>query len=279
MTSHSIRTASVIYYSQTGHTKRYARYIAHLLQQDGLEVDTFDVLTSDPTDVPRSDLVVVGTPVFYYDVPENAADWLRRLPDLNGAFGAAFATYGGEGDNQHNTACTIFDILAEKGARPAAMATFGNMSTFAPTWSMGNEQRILAYTHLPDDVTYRRVADFAHEALDRARGDEIIEAKKRPSFSNLIRGRPFMKLTKLFITGHGIDENACTDCGLCERSCPVRAIDLKTHSVNTKRCIACLGCVNTCPEGAVQMKFLGKPVWGLTAFRKKHAITVKAPPM
>jgi len=279
MTTHPIRTAAVIYYSQTGHTKQYARYIAHILEQSGLEVDTFDMLTQNPKDVPRSDLVVAGTPVFYYDVPENALDWLHRLPDIRGAFCAAFATYGGEGGNQHNTACSILDILRGKGARPVALNTFGNMSTFAPTWSSGNVKRILAYTHLPDEKTYRRVSDFTGEILDRAGRSEIVEPKKRPSFSNLIRGRFSMKGTKYLITGHLIDEDLCIDCGLCERTCPVRAIDLKDHSVDTKRCIACFGCVNNCPEGAVHMKFLGRPVFGLTEFRKKHTLAVNTPPM
>ena len=279
MTTHPIHTASVIFYSQTGHTKQYARYISHILKQNGLEVEMFDVLSADPKDVPRSDLIVVGTPVFYYDVPENAIDWLSRLPDLDGAFGAAFATYGGEGDNQHNTACLILSLLAEKNVMPVALDTFGNMSTFAPTWSSGNAKRILAYTHLPDETTYRRVSDFAGEILDRTGRHEIMEPKKRPSLSNLIKGRISMKGTKLFITGHRIDSDQCIDCGLCERGCPVRAIDLKTYSVDTARCIACFGCVNNCPEGAVLMKFLGRPVFGLTEFRKKYNLTINTPPM
>ena len=279
MTARPIRTASVIYYSQTGHTRQYARYIAHILKQNGLEVDTFDILTADPKDVPRSDLVVIGTPVFYYDIPENAIDWLRLLPDIKGAFGAAFSTYGGEGGNQYNTACTILNILTEKGVRPVALSTFGNMSTFAPTWSSGNTKRTLAYTHLPDEETYQRVSDFAKEALDRAMVCETVKPKKRPSFSNMIRGRFSMKGTKLFITGHRIDSDRCIDCGLCERGCPVAAIDLKNYIVDTKRCIACFGCVNNCPEGAVKMKFLGRPVYGLNEFRKKNALVINKPPM
>ncbi|MBN1881202.1 MAG: EFR1 family ferrodoxin [Deltaproteobacteria bacterium] len=277
MTAHSIRTASVMYYSQTGHTKQYARYIASILERNGLAVHTFDMLTKNPKDIPRSDIIIVGTPVFYYDVPGNAIDWLRRLPDIEGVFGAAFATYGGEGGNQHNTACTTLNLLTERGALPVALATFGNMSTFAPTWSLGNERRTLAYTHLPNEETYRRVADFTHETLDRAGRNEIVRPKKRPSFSNMIRGRLSMRGTKLFITGHRIDGDRCIDCGLCERSCPVAAVDVKEFSIDTKRCIACFGCVNNCPEGAVQMKFLGRQVSGLTDFRKKHSLVVNTP--
>ena len=52
MTAHSIRTASVMYYSQTGHTKQYARYIASILERNGLAVHTFDlslIHISEPT--------------------------------------------------------------------------------------------------------------------------------------------------------------------------------------------------------------------------------------
>jgi ferredoxin len=237
------------------------------------------MLTTNPQDIPGADLVVVGVPVFYYDIPGNAIEWLNRLPALEGAFGAAFAVFGGEGDNQHNTACSILDILAEKGVRPAALATFSSMSTFAPTWSAGNEKRSLAYSHLPDETTFQQVSDFAKEALDRARRDEIIEPKKRPSLTNLLRGNISVKGTKLFISGHGIDKETCIDCGKCEKTCPVGAVDQKNCFVNTKQCIACFGCVNNCPSGAMKMKFVGKPVYGFIEFKKRHNIVVNTPPM
>jgi len=279
MTAHQIRTASVIYYSQTGHTRQYARYVAHILKRSGLEVDTYDILTTNPKDVPGADLVVVGVPVFYYDVPENAIVWLRRLPRIDGAFGAAFAVFGGEGDNQHNTACSLLDLLGEKGAKPVSLSTLSSMSTFAPTWSAGNEKRVLAYSHLPDDEIYSQVAAFADDALKRAREGRTIGPKKRPSLTNLLRGRISVKGTKLLITGHGIDKGTCIDCGKCEKTCPVGAVDQKNHSVDTRRCIACFGCVNNCPKGAMQMKFVGKPVSGFTQFKKKHSIGVNPPPM
>jgi ferredoxin len=279
MTAHPIRTASVIYYSQTGNTRRYARYVGHILEQSGLEVETCDVLTTNPEDVPGADLFVVGVPVFYYDIPENAVEWLGRLPRIDGAFGAAFSVFGGEGDNQHNTACSLLDLLAEKGAQPVALGTFSSMSTFAPTWSLGNESRTLAYAHLPDDETYRQVAAFAEDALKGAEQGRTIKPKKRPSITNLLRGRISVKGTKLFITGHGIDENTCIDCGRCEKTCPTGAVDQRNYAVNTKKCIACLGCVNNCPTGALKMKFAGRRVFGLNELRKRHALTVKKPPM
>lgn len=58
------------------------------------------------------------------------------------------------------------------------------------------------------------------------------------------------------------EENACTSCKICTKSCPM---GLKVHQADTIKnadCIGCLVCVGTCPRnGALEIKF-GLPVVG-----------------
>jgi formate hydrogenlyase subunit 6/NADH:ubiquinone oxidoreductase subunit I len=66
------------------------------------------------------------------------------------------------------------------------------------------------------------------------------------SFGYYIFGR-FM-LAKTFIA-----TNACNDCGLCEKKCPVKAIDV----INKRRywsftCESCMHCMNHCPKRAIE---------------------------
>lgn len=58
------------------------------------------------------------------------------------------------------------------------------------------------------------------------------------------------------------NENACTNCKICTRSCPM---GLEIHSADTIKgadCVSCLECVGVCPQkGALEVKF-GLPFIG-----------------
>lgn len=51
------------------------------------------------------------------------------------------------------------------------------------------------------------------------------------------------------------DSSACTRCGSCAASCPIRAIDVRESTgaqVEHHLCIACMDCVSACPSGALR---------------------------
>ena len=68
----------------------------------------------------------------------------------------------------------------------------------------------------------------------------------------------FMKITsRAAITKMKIDTEKCTECGACERGCPMD-IKLLSYSKDNKRilsseCIQCLNCAAVCPVDAVSM--------------------------
>jgi ferredoxin/flavodoxin len=277
MTVTDPRTAAVIWYSQTGNSERTGRLIAETFSKKGLKVTASDYRDFDPESICAYDLIVAGSPVFYYDVPDNFKRWLNNLPEITGKPCAAYVTYGGTGGNQHNTVCTLADLLAEKGGVPVGIDTFGNMSSFAITWSYGNEAHVLAYKHLPDDTAYDRMRTYARLILDRAHQGLGMEIEKDCDFRELIKNSPSIWGTKLFISNHAIDGSKCIRCGTCLKKCPVGAIDLEKNHVDTGACIACLGCVNNCPAGAVHMEFMGKNVYGYHDFLEQNHIQIHLP--
>lgn len=271
------KTALVLWYSQTGNTERCGRLIAKTLEKNGIAAHASEYRNIDPADISRYDMIVAGSPVYYYEVPSNFRQWLKTIPLTTGKPVAAYVTFGGEGGNQFNTAVTLLDSLTQRGGIPLNLGLFGNMSTFAITWSSGNVKRVLNYSHLPDEHSYQRIRNFAQSLFDMVRAGQTGTFHKKTDFREWIKGGPSIWGTKLMINRHTIDADRCVECGLCTRTCPACAIDLSSKTVDTKACIACLACVNNCPEQAVDMEFMHKKIYGYKDFLRQNNIVIQEP--
>lgn len=272
------KRAMVIWFSQTGHTARLGRLIAWQLEKSGLTVISGDHRDIDSAKLSEQDLIIAGAPVYYYDVPVTFRDWLQKIPRLNGIPVAAYSTYGGPGHNQHNTACALAELLADKGGVPVGINSFGNMSTFAPTWSTGRIERIVKYKHLPDRDTYDRAKSFSSAVLEKVKSGASWEIDYDCTLFSMMKPLGTAWWTKnLLLDKHYIDQTKCVQCGLCEDRCPSKAISIAEFKIDSKKCIFCVGCVNICPEEAHTMIFMGKPVYGFETFLKRQNIIISEP--
>ncbi len=270
-------TALVLWYSQTGNTGRVGRAIAAAWKKAGLKVTYGDYRDIEKDSLVKYDIIAAGTPVYYYEVPENFRKWLEGIPQIDGKPVAAFVTFGGEGGNQQNTISELTDLLAQKGGVPVGTAGFSCMSTYSITWSMGNTDRILKYRDRPGAEAFRAASAFALESLAMASEGGSVEVSGNFSLKNIIKGSPSIGGSKLLITGHKVNREKCTGCGRCVKACPVDAINPGEGTVDTGRCIACLGCINNCPSGAAEMKFMGREVYGYREFIRRNNITISEP--
>lgn len=53
------------------------------------------------------------------------------------------------------------------------------------------------------------------------------------------------------------DADACTNCGLCDRKCPMQVKVSTSHRIATTECNNCLTCVEVCPVRALEPKLVG----------------------
>jgi polyferredoxin len=59
---------------------------------------------------------------------------------------------------------------------------------------------------------------------------------------------PFNRVSTLHLT---VDEASCTECGACQRVCPV---DIRIYEdAGSTRCVRCMECVGACPEVAIRL--------------------------
>lgn len=274
----TIDEALVAWYSQTGNTERHGRLIAKTFEAEGIKVTSSELRHVDIKTISDHQLIIIGSPVFYYDTPEYVKRWMATLPTITGMPVASYVTFGGPEGNQHNAACSIIEGLVNKGGVPITINSFMNIGTYPPVWS---GEKVKEHTwntrHLPDDSTYQRVRDYAK--------DIIIQVKKgqRAEFSKTINMREFSTLfgpiwwTKRSIDQHYIIKDKCIECGTCADKCPVEAIDLANFTIDRDLCELCFGCLNNCPAQAIFMEYNGRKLIGYLDFMKAHNLKVEPP--
>jgi len=266
----------VLWYSQTGQTRRYARLIGCNLKEKGMAVDVRDLQEFDKKLLPDYHFIIIGTPVFYYNTPANVVDWLETIPSIKGTPVAAFVSFGGPIGNEHNASCHILKLLVDKGGVPVGRDAFRNIATYpTPTW---NNAKQISGQHLPNAATFDQVRRFTVDIQDRiARGETIsigYEIALREAMSML----PLVWLNKKVISKHTVDARKCIGCGTCVKKCPTNAINPFKQTVDQKKCLACFGCLNNCPADAVVMEYGGERLYGFPEYLKRNKITIMEPP-
>lgn len=269
----------VLWYSQTGYTARYGKLIRAVWASMGLDASGFELREIEPESVTGFDLILVGSPVFYYDSPEYVKQWLERLPNLEGIPVASYVSFGGPEGDQHNAACSILDILKDKGGRPVGMDMFMNMGTYPLSW---NDETLASpdlprHKTLPDEKTYDRVRTFARDLVTLSSQGHVLAVDKKLTLRRFSTAFNPIYWTKKSIQSHAIAKDLCVQCGTCQAKCPVDAIDPFSNTVNTDRCVLCFGCLNTCPQQAVIMMHKDRKLIGFNHLLSKKNIIINAP--
>jgi ferredoxin/flavodoxin len=269
------KKALILWYSQTGQTRRYARLIGCILKGKGLTVDEREFQETNKNILPDYDLIIVGTPVFYYDTPSNVSDWLETIPSIKGTPVAAFVSFGGPEGNQHNASCHILKILAKKGGVPVGRDTFRNIPSYpTPNW---NTSQQISGQYLPNAATFDQVRRLAADTLTRISRGETISIGYEISLREGLRALPLVSMNKQLINKHTIDDKKCIRCGTCMRKCPTKAINPYTRIVERDKCLACFGCLNNCPASAIVMEYSGKRLYGFREYLERNKITIMEP--
>jgi len=81
--------ACVLYFSQTGNTRKFAEAIS-----DSLTIPAvFDITATEASVVNDYDVIILGTPVHGFNPSKEALAFVERLPEGNGKRAILFCTY------------------------------------------------------------------------------------------------------------------------------------------------------------------------------------------
>lgn len=276
--SKEIKKAIILWYSQTGNTQKCGKVLAKTFEKNGVAVTDGDLRNFDKTKITDVDLIVIGSPVFYYDTPNIVKNYIKSLPDLKGVPVAAYVTFGGPEGNQHNAACSIQEGLVQKNGVPVGLKAFMTSKSYPPSFdAYENELKTKKITLLPDNNTYNRVREYADFIKSNVEKGKMLELKKTLTFREFSTYFNPIWWTKRSVDNHSIIKQKCVGCGTCVEKCPTNSIDLDTFSVNTDSCVLCFGCINNCEYGAVNIEYNNKKLMGFYVFLEKNNLQFKLP--
>jgi ferredoxin/flavodoxin len=278
MKSKKLRKAAVLWYSQTGNTQKCGEVLAKTFEKNGITVIYGDIRDVDHTGINYVDLIVIGAPVFYYDIPDFVKDFIQSLPDLKGMPVAAYVSFGGPEGNQHNAACSILEGLVQKNGVPVGLKAFMTISSYSLSFKTKYKDiKTKDNTILPDLNTYKNVRQYAGFIKSE------VEKGNTSVFKKTLTLREFSTYfgpqwwAKMVVDNHFIIEQKCVGCGACVEKCPTNSIDLNTFLVNTDTCVLCFGCINNCDYQAVNMEYDKEKVIGFNDFLEKNSLKFELP--
>lgn len=79
----------ILYFSQTGNTKKFADAISESLSISSV----YDMTTNEANIVKQYDMMILGTPVHGFNPSKESVKFVKQLPEANGKKTILFCTY------------------------------------------------------------------------------------------------------------------------------------------------------------------------------------------
>lgn len=240
---------TIIYFSQTGNTRKVAEVMAEAFRETGHIARTVSLKKATPHDATTGDLLAVGTPCFSSQAPTPVKAFLRSLPPLGNKRAFVFATSGGAPGR------VLYDLtrlLQSKGADViGGFLTRGELHHPAPclTGRMPNRP------NAEDLADARRFAAEVIEHVSAGRpgpvaGSRLDAFRPRRGFYDLVALLSTDSFLRLVLPEPKPDPTRCNQCQWCVYECPMHNITLKPYPVLGSQCIRCYRCLTGCPQKA-----------------------------
>jgi ferredoxin/flavodoxin len=250
-----MKFAVIVSMSPSGSTHHVGQVIAAALKNKGVDVVTLD-LAKQPR--PDSDLaerlghdrscLFIGSPVYFSRAIPPVLEFIASLPHKPGGCAVPFVTWGGA-----SSGIALHDMgqaLQERG-----YGVIGAGKVLAEHSMMWRFTHPLGENH-PDETDDRLVTVLVERVIDKftaaspvpALPMEMLAYQPQPTFEEM--SKIVFAKAKTNMPVKQVDEQQCTQCGLCAEGCPVQAISLAPYPEFADNCICCFTCVRICPEDA-----------------------------
>lgn len=254
--------ALVLYYSSSGNTRRMAIEARDVLKDMSWDVSMHHLRSyKQTTRSSDPDLIILGVPVQYWEIPDAAVRMIRALPRFDGAAGFVFSTYG-------KCVCNSVTHDLAMELRSKGVSILGGAQIVMPNSSpVGEKTRIgdLEESFGKGEPTEANVAAYRatiHRMAKRVENRDLDEMDT-DRLKGLHTRNAIAALMDVFTTADmrrgsmpqvQHDEGRCTLCRKCMKLCDYQAIsfsDEDRFSIDQKRCKVCYQCIAGCPTNAL----------------------------
>ena len=244
----------IAYCSPANSTRHVAEVIKSTIIQQSGSVHVLDLAHRDRHDEFKerlkasapNDCLFIGSPVYRDMAAPPMIEFLDSLPAVNGCSAALFIAWGGA-----FSGIALWQMgreLTRKGFNLIGGAKV--LGVHSMMWShpepvgqgrpnADDDKAVSEFTQaIFERLSENKTHSLPLEALDYNPEAHTADLKK-----NL--GQPWQIIPKT------VDEDQCTQCGVCEEVCPVGAIKLTDYPAFSKSCFDCFNCIRLCPEDAI----------------------------
>lgn len=242
----------VVFCSPAGSTRHVAEVVQSAFAQKNVDVEmitlgkSYDTAHVMQTLGPGRTCLFVGSPVYRDVVVPPVRRFMEALTEGEGSFAVPFITWG--------AACSGVALwqmgkdLSEKGFGIAGAAKI-----CAEHSLMWNVEDPAGKGH-PDKDDDSRIEGLVSELLTRFDSDRIpvLDLDQLDYQPHDPANEMKQKLDEpwMIVPKH-VNEEACTQCGICREECPAAAIALNPYPEFTSDCFDCFNCIRLCPEDAI----------------------------
>lgn len=242
----------IIYFSQTGNTKKIAETIKEGILKSGNICDIAQIKNMDVNLLEKYDLIGIGTPTFFYREPRNVNKFIQDLKDTKEKPCFIFCTHG---SLIGNTFYYMSDELTKKG-----FIIIGSFDSYGYTSLQFYPEPMHTEGH-PDEIELREAKEFGEQICDISLRIQKGESSLLPQFERISdtwwsrqSDQLTLRILRQISPKFKINEDLCTQCLTCQENCPVNAINIEANppEIQKEGCIFCWYCEKACPQGAIE---------------------------
>ncbi len=240
---------NLLYFSQTGNTRRVAEAMAGVFRQAGHTARPISLKKATPEETADCDVLGVGAPCFSSQAPTPIKVFLGTLPSLERKPAFVFATSGGA---PGRVLYDLTSLLRKKGA--AVVGGFlarGELHHPAPCLKG-------RFPHRPNTEDLAGAQHFAEAVLVHVlEGKSGVLPESRPDALHPTAGFYAMvarvstdSFLRFVLPEPRLIAARCTQCRWCALECPVHNITMQPYPRLGIGCIRCYRCLSGCPQEA-----------------------------
>ena len=252
----------VIYYSQTGNTKKIAQAIYAGMSQTGEQCDIARLRDVDPRDLAGYNLIGLGSPVIHSRELPNVTNFINSMKSVDGKYAFAFSTHGAIPGYY---LARVVPAMIQRG-----LIVIGWRDWFCSAYHPIIPKPYFTDGH-PDAIDLKEAEDFGREMVERSRRISLGETELIPTLpkgreyderyclipdSFSVAGDQWKRFARRRNFKVNLERCNYPRCTYCIDNCPTGAIDFSVSPpLFDKDCDSCFLCEQTCPRGAIEFDY------------------------